>query len=236
MVLDLEEKDGSTIQSQHGPLGKQIREMDWEEILVWLEQMGARDIIIELQREKQHSGQDIENIIQKSWKVAIEEVIFYNSFSAFLFANPKFIAFQIQTALSADRKLAIRMILNATHRNQAKLAPLERRSPLQALDLLIASLEHMACATPGRYHGADALARKFAGDNGVDIIVRLVRDGDGAVCTRALRALGLLCTALEARAAEPSHADALRRFDLRRLAVKAGAVEALAHAREQALR
>ena len=134
---------------------------------------------------------------------------------------------QIQAAFSTDRKLAIHLILNALQRNQAKLVPKQPHSPIQALELLIATLEHMGRSQPGRYHGADAFACKFAGDNGIDILVRLARDGDPAVRTGALRALVLLCASLESRQAEPSHAEALHRFDVRKLAIKAGAVPVL---------
>ena len=74
--MDLEERNGKPKQFKHGPLGKPVREMDWEEICLWLEEMGARDHVIEFQRERQLSGTDVEQIIQKPWKFAIEEVRF----------------------------------------------------------------------------------------------------------------------------------------------------------------
>ena len=87
LVMDLEERDASLTASEHGPLGKPVRNMDWEEICLWLEQMGARDVVVDLQREQQHSGQDIEHMIQKPWKYAIDEV-FMSRIKKFCFAFP----------------------------------------------------------------------------------------------------------------------------------------------------
>ena len=49
--------------------------MDWEDVCVWFEEIGAQELDIDAQREKQFSGRDYDHMIQKPWKFAIEEVL-----------------------------------------------------------------------------------------------------------------------------------------------------------------
>ena len=69
-----------------------------------------------------------------------------------------------------------------------------------------------------RHYGADALAAKLAADN--DLLC-------GAATTSLCACARRLCRAAEARCTgEPSRFDALRRFDARRLALRAGTLAA----------
>ena len=74
LILDIEGKDPTS--TNHGPAGKVVREMDWDDVCVWFEEIGVHELDIDTQREKQFSGRDYDHMIQKPWKLAIEEVTF----------------------------------------------------------------------------------------------------------------------------------------------------------------
>jgi hypothetical protein len=71
---DLEGRDENVKALQWGPMGPPVRAMDWEEICVWLESMGAQENIVEIQRENRYSGLDFDGTFEKPWKAAIEKV------------------------------------------------------------------------------------------------------------------------------------------------------------------
>jgi hypothetical protein len=79
----------------------------------------------------------------------------------------------------------------------------------------------------GRYHGAAALASKFASNRGVDVLVRIAAEADDETATAALWALVLVSDAQEERPAEASRAEAGARFDARKLVIKAGGIRVL---------
>ena len=63
--------------------------------------------------------------------------------------------------------------------------------------LRMASWQEMRAQGFGRYHGAAAVASKFASNRGVDALVRIVREGDDETTTAALWALVLLSDSSE---------------------------------------
>ena len=59
-VRDLEGKTGDPNANLWGPLGPVIKEMEWEDLVVYFEEMDFPDSVVDQQRRSQWNGKDLQ--------------------------------------------------------------------------------------------------------------------------------------------------------------------------------
>ena len=202
-VRELEGRRVDEVSNVWGPIGRPVKEMDWGDLVVYLEEMEFPEPVIKEQRESQWSGKDLQEVVENNTdNNAITKVM---------------------GLFTMNRKDAVRCINNVKARIK-KHAPIvesdNRRSRADTLDDVVEVMELMRNQGFGRYHGSEVFAGKLAGNRGIDAILNLIDEGDDETCLGALKVLHMISDSSEERPTEASASEAERRFDKRKLIVK----------------
>eukprot|EP00282_Hemiselmis_andersenii_P008712 CAMPEP_0114158616 /NCGR_PEP_ID=MMETSP0043_2-20121206/27321_1 /TAXON_ID=464988 /ORGANISM="Hemiselmis andersenii, Strain CCMP644" /LENGTH=226 /DNA_ID=CAMNT_0001254405 /DNA_START=76 /DNA_END=753 /DNA_ORIENTATION=+ len=192
-----------------GPIGPAIKDFDWEDFTVWLETMALPEVVVEKQRGMQYTGKDWQEMLDTQH-------------------NDTGMIEGAMKMLDMPRNFAVKCINNTKARTKKLSGGTTLvMTPLQAVEKVIAELQHMQQQGFGRYHGADVFTSMLASNRGVDALLRIVQTEEDETCLAALQALLIMSGANEARPTEASFSEAEKRFEIRKLMVKANGTRVL---------
>ena len=213
-IRDLEGRTENSWDFLWGAVGAPVASMESEEVVLWMEEIGAPPEVVDLQRKDRNRGKDIHEYVSQS-------------------LTDSGAITKMMSLFKTTRKPALRMLMNLRLRERKSAeAGTMQRPLLETIREVISILTEMKKLGHGRYHGAHEFAKKFSCNRGIDVLMQIIRTADDDSCLAALWALTLINDSAEERHYETSVPEALNRYEKRKLIIKANGINTMMHVLE----